>query len=355
MDASNRGTGARDLAEVADAIDAVGRWRGLAGWSLEEWRDAAWARFLPRAERLRAQFRGEASPRTYLGAVFANECLKWMTRGLPRLERAAGGLDDLAGSLLPRDEFVDPIQACDDARADADIRRAFRSAWRQLAYADRKLLQAHVVEGHRMPAVAACAGCSPGAAHMRARRALAKLRALMGIPARPPARPPARHGEAPRPCPVRPAARSDEIRTRSASRSWRSVPRTVTRTRGEVLPSQAEGWARARALAAPQEPAGGDRRRRAESRAKPDVRASPRRSREQDLDTGAECWRKTARSSPDSRAHPRRIGDGRSRLSQARLPNRAIDQPDQKRGQHRRRGLHHPASTAHCRRGSLVA
>ncbi len=187
----NSNPGRWNLAEVLDAIDAVGRFYGLAGWRFGQWRDAAWTVFLRRADQLFTRFRGEASPRTYLGAVFAHECLTWMKRQLPRLKDGARGVDDLAGSCVPTSEFVDPIRAREEAEADRQTRRTFRSTWQQLSDADRKLLVAYWVDGRRMPAIAASMGCSPEAAHKRAQRALAKLRALMQI-TRPPARPPRR-------------------------------------------------------------------------------------------------------------------------------------------------------------------
>ncbi len=48
----NANPGRWNLAEVLDAIDAVGRFYGLAGWRFDEWRDAAWAVFLRRADLL---------------------------------------------------------------------------------------------------------------------------------------------------------------------------------------------------------------------------------------------------------------------------------------------------------------
>ncbi len=118
-----------------------------------------------------------------------------MKRELPRLERSLRGLDDLAGSRVPSSQFADPVRAREEAEADREIRRTFRAAWRQLPATDRRLLLAYVVEHRRMPAIAAHVGCSPEAAHKRAQRALAKLRALMHVmPARPPARPPRRRG-----------------------------------------------------------------------------------------------------------------------------------------------------------------
>ncbi len=59
----NSNPGRWNLAEVLDAIDAVGRFYGLAGWRFDEWRDAAWAVFLRRAELLRLRFRGAAARR----------------------------------------------------------------------------------------------------------------------------------------------------------------------------------------------------------------------------------------------------------------------------------------------------
>ena len=117
-----------------------------------------------------------------------------MKRELPRLERSLRGLDDLAGSRVPNSQFADPVRAREEAEADRDS--GGRSGPPGATSAtDRRLLLAYVVEHRRMPAIAAHVGCFPEAAHRRAQRALAKLRALMHVmPARPPARLPRRRG-----------------------------------------------------------------------------------------------------------------------------------------------------------------
>jgi RNA polymerase sigma factor (sigma-70 family) len=173
-----------DVAMVTDALNGVCRTLHLRGDQAHAWRTEAWEMLLVHGVVLHRSFRGESSPRTFIGAVLYHHAVDW-------LRRSSHPRDAFDGSIVSLDEafqflqlhnmcgVADPLIAAADVQAHDDDLDRLHAVVDRLSAGDRLLIVEHYLRGRTLADIASEIGCTHAAARQRVHRAVGRLRKLI--------------------------------------------------------------------------------------------------------------------------------------------------------------------------------
>jgi RNA polymerase sigma factor (sigma-70 family) len=170
-----------DPAMVAEAMDGVVRRLRLNAAQAQAWKEDAWVTFVAEAGRLTAHFRGDCSPRTFIGAVLFPDCVDWLRRWKRAPDRLNRSLEQTRAAIdgVSAVSFVDSLVAAENARAHERTLERLDRAIDCLSHDERLLIREHYIERTPWTDLAVRLGCRPSTARQRGYRALMRLRALM--------------------------------------------------------------------------------------------------------------------------------------------------------------------------------